>query len=67
MDKRYEITVRCNSCTAINEVYVDEMPDEYEQYGTPHCDIPAQFSCCECGRVHFVGTSVTLLNTALTS
>jgi len=57
-----EITVRCNSCSAMNELYVDEMPDEYEQYGTPHIDLPNGFSCCECGRYHVGGISVALVS-----
>lgn len=59
-----ELTVRCNSCTAKNEIYADEMPDEYEQYGAPHIDLPGAFSCCECGRRHAIGTSVELVEAA---
>jgi len=46
----------------MNELYVDEMPDEYEQYGTPHIDLPNGFSCCECGRYHVGGISVALVS-----
>jgi hypothetical protein len=56
-----ELTVRCNSCSAENELYANEMPDEYEQYGKPHIDLPGYFSCCECGRYHIIGTSVELV------
>jgi hypothetical protein len=56
-----ELTVRCNSCSAPNELYADETPDTYEQYGTPHIDLPNGFSCCECGRYHVGGISVELV------
>jgi hypothetical protein len=56
-----DITVRCNSCSAKNEVYVNEVPETYEQYSQPHIDIPSAFSCCECGRKHLAGVSVELV------
>lgn len=54
------MVVRCNSCTAKNELVTDA-PEAYDQYGKPHIDLPAPFSCCECGRRHCIGTSVELI------
>ncbi len=56
-----ELIVRCNSCSAKNEIEVAVIPDEYEQYGAPHIDLPRGFSCCECGRWHLMGISVELV------